>query len=162
MRTAFYLAFLRLRRAPLRFCLVLLTIIVTVCIALWFAAGYDTLMANADRDAAVMTGSADLLLFPRRTAASSLDEGLLAALKRDSAVRSLAVFAPVDVNLAGRKGRETPPPMYGLPRRTPSLVGTDSADAPLEMVAGRWLSGKTGEAVADAQTAARNRWKRGQ
>ena len=115
MKTAFYLAFLRLRRAPLRFCLVLLTIIVTVCIALWFAAGYDTLMANADRDAAVMTGSADLLLFPRRTAASSLDEGLLAALKRDSAVRSLAVFAPVDVNLAGRKGRETPPPMYGLP-----------------------------------------------
>lgn len=161
MKTAFYLAFLRLRRAPLRFCLVLLTIIVTVCIALWFAAGYDTLMANADRDAAVMTGSADLLLFPRRTAASSLDEGLLAALKRDSAVRSLAVFAPVDVNLAGRKGRETPPPMYGLPRRTPSLVGTDSADAPLEMVAGRWLSGKTGEAVADAQTAARNRWKTG-
>ena len=137
MRTAFYLAFLRLRRAPLRFCLVLLTIIVTVCIALWFAAGYDTLMANADRHAAVMTGSADLLLFPRRTAASSLDEGLLAALKRDSAVRSLAVFAPVDVNLAGKKGRETPPPMYGLPRRTPSLVGTDSADAPLEMVAGR-------------------------
>ena len=61
MKTAFYLAFLRLRRAPLRFCLVLLTIIVTVCIALWFAAGYDTLMANADRDAAVMTGSADLL-----------------------------------------------------------------------------------------------------
>ena len=121
MKTAFYLAFLRLRRAPLRFCLVLLTIIVTVCIALWFAAGYDTLMANADRDAAVMTGSADLLLFPRRTAASSLDEGLLAALKRDSAVRSLAVFAPVDVNLAGRKGRETPPPMYGLPRRTPSI-----------------------------------------
>lgn len=56
MRTAFYLAFLRLRRAPLRFCLVLLTIIVTVCIALWFAAGYDTLMANADRDATVMTG----------------------------------------------------------------------------------------------------------
>lgn len=161
MRTAFYLAYLRLRRAPLRLCLVLLTITVTVCIALWFAAGYDTLMANADRDAAAMVSNADLLLFPRRTAASSLNAGLLAELKRDSAVASLAVFAPVDVNLAGKKGSETPPPMYGLPRRTPSLVGTDAVDAPLEMVAGRWLSGKEGEAIADVQTAVRRRWKTG-
>ena len=62
MKTALLLAFLRLCRAPLRSCLVLLTIIVTVCIALWFAAAYDTLMANADRDAAVMTGEGNAYL----------------------------------------------------------------------------------------------------
>ena len=110
MRTAFYLAFLRLRRAPLRFCLVLLTIIVTVCIALWFAAGYDTLMANADRDAAVMTGSADLLLFPRRTAASSLDEGMRAkldALSQTNEARALSeLFSDAELARASQSGDE--------------------------------------------------------
>ena len=161
MRSVPRLAVLRLRRAPLRTLPVFLTITVTVCIALWFAASYDTLVASAAHDAALMVRNADLLVFPRRTASAHLDEALLKRWACDPSVAKLARFAPVEINLAGRRRAETPPPMYGLPRRAPALIGTDAEDSPLPMTAGRWLSGRPGEAVADASTAARNRWKPG-
>ena len=161
MRVALHLALLRLRRAPLRTLPVFLTITVTVCIALWSAASYDTLTASAARDAALMTGDADLLVFPHRTASAYLDETLLKRWGGEPAVKTLARFAHVDINVAGRKRAETPVPMYGLPRRGPVLTGTDAKTPPLPVKTGRWLSGRSGEAVADASTAARRKWKTG-
>ena len=71
MRVVLHLALLRLGRAPLHTLPVFLTITVTVCIALWFAASYDTLVASAAHDAALMVRNADLLVFPRRTASAT-------------------------------------------------------------------------------------------
>lgn len=161
MRVVLHLALLRLGRAPLRTLPVFLTITVTVCIALWFAASYDTLIAGAARDAALMTGDADLLAFPRQTESAYLDNTLLERWKCDPAVVSLERFTLADINLAGQKPAETPPPMYGLPRRGPILTGTDAQKPPLPLKTGRWLSGRSGEAVSDAATAARRKWKTG-
>ncbi|MEW4569706.1 ABC transporter permease [Tautonia sp. JC769] len=154
---------------PARTALTALAVIASSCIVVWVVSGYDALIARSiDEEAAEALGRFDLVVSadgggpgggrrPGGPAAVGLPPDLVAALKEDDRVAeaNLTTRSRVSVGRAApgpdagagpmaRLFRDDRPPVHGMPPLDPPLIGTDAAEPPYEMVAGRWIDPAAG------------------
>jgi putative ABC transport system permease protein len=154
-------------RHPARMFLTSLAMVASACVVVWVVSGYDALSSQFGEKATEYLGRYDFFVVPEDPKAPSLDTDLVASLRQDPAVATVAPVAQIQTQIlnpnAGpgddggqgkRRGdaKSARPPQpgkrpggpAGFSRMAgfgplPMLVGTDAEQPPYAMVEGAWI-----------------------
>ncbi len=151
MRVIWKLAFAYLREHPLRLALSALAIAASICMVVWVATSYDSLLATFDDYSSEALGSYHLTIAPVSVAAElEVPAEAVGALAEDPAVRVLDPIWWAETDAKNPAAAAAPQrPQRGGPPRKPRgfvLLGMESAAPPFALKEGRWLDPAAPEA----------------
>ncbi len=169
---------------PARLILTSLSVVAASCVVIWVVSGYDALLAQFETFAPEYLGRYELVVVadvpgkragPVSPPGPPISEELIAAIRQDPAVASLAAVMQVRIKSAerlerprseksraesGAGGPDTPPGSGGKKkspwRPRPTLEGTNAGQPPYPLAEGEWINltrADRMEAVLSSKTA---------
>ncbi|PQO29016.1 FtsX-like permease family protein [Blastopirellula marina] len=136
------------RQQKVRLALTLTAMIAAIGVVLWVVSAYEKIAAKFDDQTANFVGNYEVFVIPKELD-DQLSPELLTALEGDrmiAAVNPVAQFR-MSIRRVGPPPEDAGPPVRGMGRMGPTVVGTTAVEPRYPLTDGRWLQSEASDEV---------------